>query len=195
MKKCSELAAVGNDDLLAGGTTLAAEALNLLDNIKTLDNAAEDAVLAVEPRGLLSADEELGAVRVGASVGHAENAWSGVLQGEVLVGKLSSVDGLATSAIVVGEVATLAHESRDNTVEGGVLVTEALLASAKSTEVLGGLGNNIATQFHDNSADRGATGGHVKENTGPGHDSCKEKTDLETNGKTFFPDAQSKHVR
>lgn len=64
-------------------------------------------MLAVEPRGLDGADEELRTVGVGTSVSHRQNTGAGVLQGEVLVLELVAVDGLATSAIVVGEVTAL----------------------------------------------------------------------------------------
>lgn len=40
-----------------------------------------------------------------------------MLELKVLVLKLGSVDGFASSAIVVGEVATLAHEVRDDSME------------------------------------------------------------------------------
>lgn len=59
------------------------------------------------PVGVSSADEELGSIGVGASVGHGQTAHACVLQGEVLVSKLVAVDGLAPSSIVVGEVAAL----------------------------------------------------------------------------------------
>ncbi len=39
---------------------------------------------------------------------------SGVLQGEVLVGELVAVDGLAAGAVVVREVATLSVKERRN---------------------------------------------------------------------------------
>ena len=38
-------------------------------------------------------------LRVGAGIGHAEKAGAGMLVLEVLVGKLLTVDGLATSAL------------------------------------------------------------------------------------------------
>jgi hypothetical protein len=41
-----------------------------------------------------------------------------VLQLEVLIGELVSVDGLATSAVALGKVTTLDHEVLDDTVEG-----------------------------------------------------------------------------
>lgn len=56
------------------------------------------------------------------------------------------------SYVATGEVTTLEHEIRDDTVEDGVLVAKALLASAEGTEVLGGLGNDIAKEFKLNSA-------------------------------------------
>ena len=40
-----------------------------------------------------------------------------MLQLEVLILELVAIDGLATSAIVVGEVTTLAHELGDDAVE------------------------------------------------------------------------------
>lgn len=61
---------------------------------------------------------------------HGQNARTGVLQLEVLVLELVAVDGLTTSAVVIGEIATLTHEVRNHTVEGAVLVAEALLACA-----------------------------------------------------------------
>ena len=68
---------------------------------------------------------------------------TGVLEGEVLVGELLAVDGLAAGTVAAGEVATLAHELRDDAVEGGALEVErlarladALLAGAEAAEVL-----------------------------------------------------------
>ena len=70
-----------------------------------------------------------------------------MLQLEVLILEFVSVDALATSAIVVGEVTTLTHEVGDYPVEGGTFVTEALLSSAQGSEVLGRLWNHIRTQL------------------------------------------------
>jgi len=106
-------------------------------------------VLVVQPGGLHGANEELGSVRVGASVGHRQDAGAGVLQLEVLVGELVAVDRLAASAVVVGEIAALAHEVGDDAVENGALVAESLLAGAQGAEVLGGLGHNIGAQLED----------------------------------------------
>jgi len=70
-----------------------------------------------------------------------------VLQCEVLVLELVSIDGLSASAIVVGEVTTLAHEVGNDTVEGGGLEAVALLAGAQGAEVLGGPGHDIRAQL------------------------------------------------
>ena len=55
-------------------------------------------------------DEELGAIGVFASICHAEQALLGMLQLEVLILELGSVDGLSSSAISICEVSTLNHE-------------------------------------------------------------------------------------
>lgn len=52
-------------------------------------------MFAVQPGGHNGGDEELGAVGVFASIGHAEPAGAVVLQLEVLIGETVSVDALA----------------------------------------------------------------------------------------------------
>lgn len=70
-----------------------------------------------------------------------------VLQCEVLVLELVSINGLSASAIVVGEVTALAHEVGNDTVEGGALVAVALLAGAQGAEVFSGPGHDITAQL------------------------------------------------
>ena len=70
-----------------------------------------------------------------------------MLQLEVLILELVAIDGLASGTVSGGEVATLAHEVGDNTVEGGTLETVSLLAGAQGAEVLTGLGNDISSQL------------------------------------------------
>lgn len=53
-----QLARGRDEDLSLGLAALAAVGLNLLDDVHTLDDLAEDDVLAIEPRGLLGALEE-----------------------------------------------------------------------------------------------------------------------------------------
>lgn len=96
---------------------MASERLDLLHDIHALNDCAKDDVLVIKPSGLDSGDEELRSVGVGTSVGHRHDAGSGVLQGEVLILELVPIDGLATSAVVVGEVTTLTHEVGDDAME------------------------------------------------------------------------------
>lgn len=76
-------------------------------HIMPSSSAARPTVLAVQPRAWHGTQEELGAVCVGPRVGHAQQAWHIVLQREVLIGELGTIDRLATRAITVGEVSTL----------------------------------------------------------------------------------------
>jgi len=64
-------------------------------------------MLAVEPAGNNSRDEELGTVGVWASVGHGEEAGLVVFTLEVLVGELLTVNRLAARTITAGEITTL----------------------------------------------------------------------------------------
>lgn len=59
-----------------------------------------------------------------------------MLQDKVLVIKLPAVDGLATGAIVVGEVTSLAHELRDYTMKAASLEAKSLLMRAQASEIL-----------------------------------------------------------
>lgn len=81
---------------------VAASGLDRLDNPEGLlvSNLTEDDVLAIEPRGDDGSDEELGAVGVGAGIGHGEEAGLGVSELEVLILELLAVDRLAASALL-----------------------------------------------------------------------------------------------
>ena len=54
--------------------------------------------------------------------------------------------------IAASEVAALEHEVRDDAVELGAIVAEALLARAQRAEVLGRLGNNIVVELEVDAA-------------------------------------------
>eukprot|EP00216_Chloropicon_sp_CCMP2111_P006921 CAMPEP_0198234150 /NCGR_PEP_ID=MMETSP1446-20131203/234_1 /TAXON_ID=1461542 ORGANISM="Unidentified sp, Strain CCMP2111" /NCGR_SAMPLE_ID=MMETSP1446 /ASSEMBLY_ACC=CAM_ASM_001112 /LENGTH=244 /DNA_ID=CAMNT_0043914881 /DNA_START=67 /DNA_END=798 /DNA_ORIENTATION=+ len=171
-----ELSAVGDDDGLPGLSALGSDLLAGLDDVQSLHHLAEDNVGAVEPGGLGSADEELASVGVLSGVGHGQDARASVLQLEVLVLELHAVDGLATGAVVGGEVTSLAHEARDDAVERGPLEVEglaalagALLAGAQAAEVLDGLGNDIGAELHFDPPGGRAADGHVKVNDGVRH--------------------------
>jgi len=88
--------------------------------------------------------------RTRSSVGHAQQKRLLVLELEVLIVKLFTVDALSTSAIASGEITTLDHKRLDDSVEGGALVVKrdaglalALFSSAESPEVLGSLWDNV----------------------------------------------------
>ena len=112
---------------------------NLVHNVVALENFAEDDMTPIEPAGHDGGNEELGAVGVLASVGHAQQTLLGVLQLEVLIGELLAVDGFPACAISSSEVASLDHEALDDSVEGGALVAKAFLAGCEGSEVLGSL--------------------------------------------------------
>ena len=62
-----------------------------------------------------------------------------MLELEVLVGKLVSIDALSTRTIALREVSALDHELLDHAVECGALITVAFRTCGQSTKVLGGL--------------------------------------------------------
>jgi len=54
--------------------------------------------------------------------------------------------------VATGEVTALKHELRDDAVEGRASISEALLAGAKSTEVLSGLWDYIIVEVEVDAA-------------------------------------------
>ena len=81
----------------------------------------------------------------------------------------------AGRAVAAREVTALAHELRDDAVEGGALEVErlarlahALLAGAQAAEVLRRLRDDVVAQGHLDAAGRGAADGHVEVDDG-GH--------------------------
>lgn len=72
-------------------------------------------------------------------------------QDEVLILELVAVDGLATCAVVVLEVTTLAHKVRNHTVEGGTFIAEALLSGAQGTKVFASLWSYICAQLNNDT--------------------------------------------
>ena len=90
----SHLATKHDTDVVDGPVALGRVGADLLDaahDVHTLDDAAEDDVLAVEERGGGARDEELAAVGVGARVGHGEQEGRRVRVREGLVGEAGRV--------------------------------------------------------------------------------------------------------
>ena len=119
------------------------------------------------------AEEKLRSVGVGSGVSHGEDAPACVSVGEVLVVEFSAVDGFATSAVASGEVATLGHETWDNTMELATLEVEVLalgahafFTGAKGAEVFGSLRSVLRVEGNFNSASSLAADGNIKEDGG-----------------------------
>ena len=72
----------------------------------------------------------------------------------------------------------LAHEVRDDAMEGGALVAEALLSSAESAEVLSSPGDNIRSELHNDATSGPTTNVHVKVTAWEGHSFLKISTIL-----------------
>ena len=142
-----QLTAISDGDFFTGFAIIRANCFHALNDIHAVDDGSKDNVFSIQPGGLDCAQEELRSVGVGSSVGHRQDSGTSVLQGEVLIGEFSAVDGFATSSIVSGEVTPLAHEARDDTMERGILESESLLTSAKLAEVLGSLGHYIGAKL------------------------------------------------
>ena len=75
--------------------------------MKHFDSREKNTAVESLPSSISSADEELGSIGVGSCIGHGQSAQAHVLQGEVLISELLTIDGLATSPVVVCEVTSL----------------------------------------------------------------------------------------
>lgn len=111
-------------------------------------------MLSIQVTRFHRAEEELAAVGVWACIGHRQNSGARVFKVEVLILKLLAIDGLAPRSIASGEVTTLAHELRDDSMEFGTFEPKSLLPGAKCPEVFRSFGNLVSLQFHFDSANR-----------------------------------------
>ena len=123
-------------------------------------------MLAIQPLSLGRADEKLGTVCVGSSICHGQDARTRVLQDEILIMKFLPIDGLAACAIVAGEVTTLAHEARNNSVKAGAFITKSFFPSAQSTKVFCRLWDFVCKQLEGDAPQGLALDSDVKEHGG-----------------------------
>jgi hypothetical protein len=161
-----------------------------LDDVHSVGDGTEDAMLAVQPGGLYGAQEKLGTVGVGTGVSHGEDTRASVLESEVLVGKFLAVDGLATGAVAAGEVTTLAHEIVNDTMERRALEVQrlaglplTLFAGAEGAEIFRGLGRDVVEQAEGNSTGGLIANHHVKKDLGTlgrvhAHDRAEEHDEI-----------------
>ena len=171
-----ELTTVSDLDTLRSLTALRAHGLDCLDNVHALDNLSEYDVLSIQPRAGNSANEELGSVGVGTSIGHGKNTRASVLVDEVLILELHAINALSSSSITIGEITTLEHELGNDSVEDASLemqglsaLASTLLSSAKSSEVFSSLWYRISVQLHDDTASGLIVQGDIEENLGVRH--------------------------
>jgi hypothetical protein len=87
-----------------------------------------------------------------------------VLEGKVFVGKLGTINGFSTRSVALGEIASLAHETRNHTVKGRALKPKAVLSGAKSAEVLRSLRDNIGAKLHGDTPSGLSTDRDIKVN-------------------------------
>merc|ERR1712176_810255 len=159
-----KLTAICYHDRLRSFSAITADCFNPLDNVHSFRHGAEDDVLPVQPRRFGRAKEKLASVGVRSSVRHGQNSRASVLKDKVLIWEFVSVDRFAPSSVASREIATLAHEARDDAVKFGSLESEPLFARAESAEILASLGNGTVFEFHDDATDRLSVDGHVEVN-------------------------------
>ena len=75
---------------------------------------------------------------------------------------ISHYDAEISIAAYAGEVATLEHEVGDDTVEGGALVAETMLAGGELAEVLRRLVDNVIIELEDDAARGLSADGNVE---------------------------------
>mmetsp|Transcript_78808 Transcript_78808/g.234871 ORF Transcript_78808/g.234871 Transcript_78808/m.234871 type:complete len:283 (+) Transcript_78808:289-1137(+) len=155
----ANLPTVPDRDLLRGLALGSTAGLHHPQDLHAVDQLTEHHVLAVQVRSGPSADEELRAVGVRPRVRHGQDTGPSVSQPEVLVPEGAAIDGLTTSAVSPREVAPLAHEAGDDSVELGALVVQRLprappaaLARAEAPEVLDRARHDVREELEDDPA-------------------------------------------
>ena len=184
-----ELSAFGNDDRLSGGTGLTADFLDSSNYIHTFGDLAKNDVFAVQPTNKKKyiktqkqqkrlfqhfldqifslncnsgGDKELATVGVWSAVSHGQETWSNVLFDEVFVSEFFAVDRFSAGSVLSSEIASLAHETWDDSVEWTSFVAETFFSGAQSSEVFDGFWYNIVVHFENDSTGWFTANGHVK---------------------------------
>jgi len=124
----------------------------------------------VQPSSLHSCNEELRAISVGTSIGHAEHSWTSVLQLEMFIRKLVTINALPSCSISTGEVTSLYHKIWDYTMKVAALemkvfatLSHTLVSFAQMHEVCCCFWHVLSVQADDNPACRFTSNLHIKE--------------------------------
>lgn len=157
-----KLSAVGDDDLLSGGSALATNFFDVSNDVHAVADLAENDVFTVQPRSNGGGHEKLTAVGVWSAVGHGQETWSNVLSDEVFVGKFLAVDRFSSGTVLSGEVTTLAHETWNDSVEWTAFVAHTFFSGAESSEVLNSFWYSVVVHVERDSAGGLATDGHIE---------------------------------
>ena len=140
-----KLSTIGDDNLLWSFSILWSKGLDFLDDIHAFHYASKNNVLSIKPFCFCCAQKELRSICVRSCIGHWENSWSSVLQIEVFIRKLGSVNWLSTSSIVGCEVSALAHEIWDYSVKWGSFEAESFFSGTKASEIFGCFWYNVTS--------------------------------------------------
>ena len=76
----------------------------------------------VQPIARHRGDKELRSIGICSGIGHREQSDFGVLQFEVFIVELLSVNRFAAGPIVIRKVSALTHKRRDDAVENAILI-------------------------------------------------------------------------
>ena len=107
-------------------------------------------------------DKKLRSIGIGSTIGHGRSPRSLMLQLKVFVFEFFAVNRFATSAVMISEIPSLQHESRNDSMEYRTFIPHTLFATAQSPKILRCSRYNICSQKHDNSADVGVSDLDVK---------------------------------
>ena len=172
----SELAAISDHAWGFCATVLTSNRLKSIEDWESINNLAKNAMLSVQPCAWDEGHEELRSIGVWSGVGHREVSSSGMSDSEVLVSELHAIDRLSSGTVSSGEISSLSHELGDNSVERATLVAKwlstlsnTLLSSAESSEILGGLWSLVSVELHGDSTGWLVTDGDIEENMWVSH--------------------------
>mmetsp|Transcript_24385 Transcript_24385/g.27688 ORF Transcript_24385/g.27688 Transcript_24385/m.27688 type:complete len:429 (-) Transcript_24385:245-1531(-) len=127
---------------------------NLLNEVHTNNDSSENNMFAVQPRSFLESDEKLRTVGVGSGIRHTEQPGDVMFASKMFILEFLAVDTLSSGTITSSEISSLHHEALDNSVEFGILemqrftgISDTLLTSAQSSEVLNGFRASVGIQL------------------------------------------------